>query len=160
MIDAFFKLLNFGIFIGILVYVWRKNLRAFFQNQLIKKRVKTEELAREEYAVLRAQESIQTQERDEHLLFASLRQKMAQWQSVQKQELDALNAQYARYEHDLKKRIALEIVETRNRHVKKTLLERVLQDSTKELKDAFENPKKNEAYIKEAVELLARDKDA
>lgn len=159
MVDAFFKFLNFGIFIGLGVYVWRKNLQNFFQAQIVKKRVKNEDLAREEYAILRTQKAVELQKKDQHLLYEDLRQKILEWQKVQAKERHALEEMRAHYHHALSQRIALEMRSYRNRHAKKLLIQRVLEESRRELTHTFQNPQKNEAYTRSSVALFAHTKD-
>lgn len=105
MIDAIFKVLNFGLFIGVIAYYARKNLIDVLKKQLLKKKADQEDLSHQIVATNTDYKSLQGQLTYQENMYMSLEEKVSLWHTRVHADHEQKKRECEKYEHDVRERM-------------------------------------------------------
>ena len=104
-----FKLLNFGVLLGIIQYLWRKYGKPYMADQLAQQREVRDGMKRTHTVLLQEKKSIARTNRIEEKERSQLKEQLQLWRHAIEQEREAVNHERAVRQEALKKRITDQI---------------------------------------------------
>ena len=156
MIDFFFTLLNFGVFLGFIIYYFRKSIVGFIKNKLILRESEYRTLHNQDAAANVEYRALQERAEYQKVLYESLERKIMTWQSAVcsgEREKERIRERYERemYERTEKQRNYLRLRKTLAR-----VLPVAFDSSANRLVAYFSDPVHCLRYNDQVIELLKK----
>ena len=153
-IAVIFRLINFGIVIGLATYLFRKYGLPIIYDLMAQKDSEKELLLSQQLLLEQKQAELDVLIRQDIILCESLKLKINEWR-------DAAEKERAIYERDSLKRSEILVIKKRKKsellaqvHLQKTVATIVLADLQKSLTDRFEKDEAGEAYLDSMVHAI------
>ncbi len=154
MIDPFFRLLNFGIFLALAAYYVKRNLIGFIRSQLVRKKNALYAFDQEEVSLQTVQDKLHDQLQQQDALYHGLTAKIARWRQGFLAEQDMKKQKAAVVNQLLVSRLGKQ----REAYVRNTALRDVLpqvfNESLAELAAQFSDESRAQAFNQKAIEAL------
>lgn len=157
MIHELFRVLNFGILVGIGVYVFRKRVLPMLEHQLLMRHATRDNFHKQQETLKATHERIVLEIKEQEALLYDLIAKVTQWRTVFEREQQA--------ETEAFKLIMAKIKERRTKqehgwyvmNAQRFIVPKAIADAERELIERMTSKKEQENYIARVMQSLHKD---
>jgi hypothetical protein len=157
-ISAFFKILNFVVFVGVVAYYFRKNFIGYIMNQLLRRKGLEEDLINQQKSSSSEYHSIENQQRYQENLYKTLDEKIKIWKNRIQDEHEREKQACLEYERELRERFRHQHEYWKMISISKEVMPCVFDSTAQNLEKMFQDEKRIHTYYENSVELLVRSK--
>ncbi len=155
-LDNVFKIVNFLVFIGFVVFYVRKNLYGLIQNYLLRRKAEYSDLLNQGQVATTEHEALQGQLIYHEETFKTLEDKVEMWRSAVHTDHEQQKHQYERFEHELQVRMKLQIEYWKSISMSRCIIPQAFNKAYNELHNHFQNEQYISKYNDQAIEHLIK----
>lgn len=156
LIDIFFRLLNFGIFIGLCVYVFKKYLQKKIKTDIQNEKLLITGLNQENSAVDRLYKECEKSVDDDEQNYKVLQGHVNKWVSDLKQQENIKLCEKNNIVAELKKRAKEKEDSLHSQHIVRLVMPKVVDNASGVLKSRFSNDEKGTQFVSGIIKYLKK----
>jgi hypothetical protein len=154
--DIFFKVINFIVFSGFVVFYVKRNLWGSIKTQLLRRKSELEDFYNQDKTARAEYKTLSEQLRYQETVYKSLDEKVLLWRSSIQADHEKRKRECEKFEHDLQSRMRAQMEYWHMISVGRTVVPEAFKMARVELKNFFKDEQHKDAYNERALKLLQR----
>lgn len=157
MIEGIYKIINFGVFVGFVVWFFRRNILNLIKKQLLVIKGSKEDLVRQEGEVQAELGSLKSRLDYQDSQYETLEKKILQWRSALNKDHEYKKREYETYEGVLKARLEMQIEYCKMIALGKKIIPHAIKDAKVDLVNKFQDGARMQSYSNHVLSLLTKN---
>lgn len=156
LVDIFFRVVNFGLFLAFVVYYVRKNVIGSIRNHLIGKKTFVEDMIRQDADLKSEQARLEGQLEHQNMVYRELDGKVERWRLGVEADRQKSKDAYADRIKMLNDRLERQYASYASYKAAGEILPKAFDGAIHELRDIFHDKHVAQTYNQKALEVLSR----
>lgn len=152
----FFRLLNFALLIGVLIYIYKKYIHASLQQAVRQKQIHKEGLQHKENTLQEEWHQLAVHQQAADAYIAQLKERIAVWQQYIQEQQQRREREHQQQCLKQKERIAVQHSYIQSEQLKRLVVPEAVEQATKELQKQFASPEAQRQFIASITQNLQR----